>query len=122
MKTIKDIAREMRRRALDFKGGNLPTEAVIAAGEDMELFADRIEAAAHNNPTCINCVAVEKWKAKQAAANLEKRKVKEAIDGLMACCEYRTCIGTCGLLDKDDRTYTCSRANCPHIDDKAVRP
>lgn len=101
MKTIKDIAREMRRRALDFKGGNLPAEAVIAAGEDMEMFADRVEAAARNATMLCHQVCSCEILAKMETVNERLRAlVKELADKLdgpdqPACinCTLRGCPG-----------------------------
>lgn len=44
----------------------------VVSVDRMADVIDRIEKAAHYNPTCINCVAVEKWKVKQAAAKAKK--------------------------------------------------
>lgn len=67
-KELEDIVRELRR-VFKISWHNVHS----SWGLDL---ANRIEKAAHNNQTRINCVAVEKWKAKQAAAKAKKEVAK----------------------------------------------
>lgn len=66
--TVKDIITEARGVFEELRRYGHDVVSV----DRMADIVDRIEAASHNNPTCINCVAVEKWKAKQAAAKAKK--------------------------------------------------
>lgn len=70
--TVRDIITEARGVFEELRKHGYEVVSVAR----MESIIGRISAAAHNNPTCINCVAVERLKAKQAAAKAKKEGTK----------------------------------------------